>query len=89
MLVGQRDDGGDFFGALAEHHQLGWRHVEGRLVAAMLLTNGQRRGAAVTEARLERLEHRWRHRARLDLGKQMRGDRCVHGYSFADAAQRL
>ena len=60
---GERDDGGDVLGALAEHHRLGRRHVERRLVAAVLLAHRQRGRAALAEARLQRLEHRRRHRA--------------------------
>ena len=64
MRVGQGQHRGDLVVAFGEDDRLRRRHVEGRFVATMLLAQGHRSAAAVAEARLQRLQHRRRHRAR-------------------------
>ena len=79
MRIGQRHDEGDLLGALAVDDQIRRRHVERRLVAAMLLAHRERRRAALAEVGLQGLVHRRRHRAAFHRGQHMGGKRGVHG----------
>jgi hypothetical protein len=71
----QGHGGGDVFIALAEHHRVGRRHVEGRFVAAVLFAHHLRGAAAVAEARLQGRQQRGGHGPRDD---GVLGQRGVH-----------
>jgi len=64
VLVRQADHERDLLGALGEHHRIRRRHVERRLVAAVLFTQRQRGRNARAEAGLQGLQHGLGHRAR-------------------------
>ena len=78
---GQRHRVGHVVGAFAEHHRVGRRHLERRLVAAVLFAHRLGAAAALAEAPSQRIEQGRRHRA-APRGRQQVFGR-VHGSNFA------